>query len=80
MRLIEKDPMPSRTKRSVECSAAMTQRYDIEKTPEGTWDVIDVFTGMPAVEFGVPLIDMPVDEADELVDLLNLRDRKQRRG
>ncbi|TIP80838.1 MAG: hypothetical protein E5X63_30035 [Mesorhizobium sp.] len=56
----------------------MTQRYDIEKTPEGTWDIIDVFTGMPVVEVGVPLIDMPIEEADDLVDLLNSRDRQQR--
>ncbi|MER8753354.1 hypothetical protein NKH57_29750 [Mesorhizobium sp. M1050] len=52
----------------------------MERTPEGTWDVIDVFTGMPAVELGVPLIDMPVEEADDLVELLNLRDNKRRRG
>ncbi|MER8484621.1 hypothetical protein [Mesorhizobium sp. M1322] len=44
----------------------MTQRYDIEKTPEGTWDVIDVFTGLPVVEVGVPLIDMPIEEASQL--------------
>ncbi|RWK44022.1 hypothetical protein [Mesorhizobium sp.] len=56
----------------------MTQRYDIEKTPEGTWDIIDVFTGLPVVEVGVPLIDMPIEEADHLVDLLNSRDREQR--
>ncbi|MER8376755.1 hypothetical protein [Mesorhizobium sp. M1409] len=48
------------------------------KTPEGTWDIIDMFTGMPVVEVGVPLIDMPIDEADDLVDLLNFRDRKRR--
>lgn len=71
--------MPSPTIRSVERSAPMTRRYDMERTPEGTWDVIDVFTGMPAVELGVPLIDMPVEEADDLVELLNLRDKKRRR-
>ncbi|TGQ46688.1 hypothetical protein [Mesorhizobium sp. M00.F.Ca.ET.216.01.1.1] len=56
----------------------MTQRYGIRKTPEGSWDVIDVFTGLPVTEDGVPLIDMPVEEADELVELLNYRDRRQR--
>jgi hypothetical protein len=55
----------------------MLQRYGIEKTPEGTWDIVDVFTGL-AVEVGVPLIDMPIEEADDLVDLLNCRDREQR--
>ncbi|MEI9412653.1 hypothetical protein [Mesorhizobium salmacidum] len=56
----------------------MPQRYGIEKTPEGTWDIVDVFTGLPVVEVGVPLIDMPIDEADDLVDLLNCRDREHR--
>ncbi|WP_192361582.1 hypothetical protein [Mesorhizobium mediterraneum] len=56
----------------------MAQHYDIEKTPEGTWDIIDVFTGMAVVEVGVPLIDMPIEEADGLVELLNCRDREQR--
>ncbi|RNJ42557.1 hypothetical protein B5V01_16200 [Mesorhizobium erdmanii] len=56
----------------------MTRRYDIEKTPEGSWDIIDVFTGQPVVEVGVPLIDMSIDEADDLVNLLNCRDREQR--
>ncbi|PAQ10646.1 hypothetical protein [Mesorhizobium temperatum] len=56
----------------------MVQRYGIEKTPEGTWDIIDMFTGLPVVEVGVPLIDMPIEEADDLVDLLNCRDREQR--
>ncbi|MER9655754.1 hypothetical protein NKJ26_19895 [Mesorhizobium sp. M0152] len=58
----------------------MTQRYDLEKTPEGSWDVIDVFTGMPVVEVGVPLIDMPIEEADDLLELLNYRDWRQRRS
>ncbi|MER9331172.1 MULTISPECIES: hypothetical protein [unclassified Mesorhizobium] len=58
----------------------MTQRYDLEKTPEGSWDVIDVFTGMPVVEVGVPLIDMPIEEADDLLELLNYRDWRQRRN
>lgn len=56
----------------------MPQRYGIEKTPEGTWDIADVFTGLPVVEVGIPLIDMPMEEADDLVDLLNCRDREQR--
>ncbi|MDX8433661.1 hypothetical protein EN858_11100 [Mesorhizobium sp. M4B.F.Ca.ET.215.01.1.1] len=56
----------------------MPQRYGIEETPEGTWDIVDVFTGLPVVEDGVPLIDMPIEEADDLVGLLNRRDREQR--
>ncbi|MER8523141.1 hypothetical protein NKH56_27895 [Mesorhizobium sp. M1076] len=72
------DAQPDATVTALNTLPPMTQRYDIEKTPEGTWDVIDVFTGLPVVEVGVPLIDMPIEEADDLVGLLNYRDRRQR--
>jgi hypothetical protein len=60
----------------------MAQRYEMQKTPDGQWDVIDVFTGRPVIEQGVPLIHMPLEEADDLVDLLNYRDinRRKRMG
>ena len=48
------------------------------KTPDGKWDVIDVFTGLPVVEQGVTMSDMPFEEADDLVDLLNYRDITRR--
>jgi len=54
------------------------QRYDLRQELDGTWTVFDVFTGLPVVEDGVPLIDMPMEEADDLLDLLNSRDKKRR--
>jgi len=50
----------------------------IHKAPEGTWDVVDRFTGLLVTEDGVPLIDMPIEKADKFADLLNYRDRRQR--
>jgi hypothetical protein len=54
------------------------QRYDLRRKPDGTWTVFDVFAGLPVVEDGVPLVDMPMEEADDLLDLLNSRDKKRR--
>jgi len=59
------------------------QRYDIRKEEDGTWTVFDMFTGLPA--YGQPMgLDGPafgldMDEADDLVDLLNEIDRRMRR-
>jgi hypothetical protein len=60
----------------------MRQRYELQKTRDGEWDVIDVFTGQPVVEQGVTMSDMSREEADDLVDLLNYRDitRRKRMG
>jgi hypothetical protein len=60
----------------------MGQRYDMQRTPNGEWEVIDRFTGLPVVEQGVTMTNMPLEEADDLVDLLNFRDitRRKRMG
>ena len=60
----------------------MGQRYEMQKTRDGEWDVVDVFTGLLVVEQGVTMSDMPHEEADDLVDLLNYRDitRRKRMG
>ena len=49
---------------------------------DGEWEVIDRFTGLPVVEQGVTMTGMPLEEADDLVDLLNYRDitRRKRMG
>ena len=56
----------------------MAQRYDMEKDTEGHWMVIDRFTGWPAEERGVVLVGLRLDEADDLLDLLNARDVRER--
>lgn len=50
-----------------------TALYDIEKRDDG-WAVIDVRTGVAAVESGVQLIGMSLEDADDLVDLLTTRE------
>lgn len=54
----------------------MAQCYDIEQDTNGLWTVVDKFTGLAVVEYGMPLIDLPFDEADDVVDLLNAKDAK----
>lgn len=57
------------------------QRYDIRKE-DGTWTVFDVFTGLPAYAqpggLDGPAFGLDMEEADDLVDLLNEADRRRR--
>lgn len=55
-------------------------RYTIRKEENGTWSVVDIFTDLPAVVRDVVLIRMEMEEADDMVDLLNALDRKRRAG
>lgn len=55
-------------------------RYTIRKEENGTWSVVDIFTDLPAVVRDVVLIRMDMEEADDMVDLLNALDRKRRAG
>ncbi len=52
-----------------------TALYNVEKRDDG-WAVIDVRTGVAAVENGVELIGMSLGEADDLADLLTSREWK----
>lgn len=54
-----------------------SQRYELKRLSSGAWAVIDLFTGRPAVELGIPLTGIEMDEADDLTDLLNARERKR---
>jgi len=49
----------------------MTDRYDIESDPDGTWSVIDVMTGIPFEIAGLLLESMPLWLAIDLVGFLN---------
>lgn len=48
------------------------QRYDMRKDEDGTWTVFDIRTDRPASVKGVPQFGLEMDQADDLVDLLNL--------
>jgi hypothetical protein len=50
-------------------------RYEMTKVPgDEAWGVFDTTTGLPALVKGVPQIGLPLDDADDLTDLLNRLD------
>ena len=55
-------------------------RYSMRKNADGEyWTVFDIFTGLPARVNDIELTMLEMDEADDLVDLLN-RLYVERRG
>lgn len=56
----------------------LTRRYDVRQEPDESWTVFDVFTGLPAVYEGYQAVDLDMEYADDLVELLNAVDLKQR--
>ncbi len=55
-------------------------RYDIRMEPTGLWTVYDIFTGLPAVINDIPMILMDLDDANDVVELLNYQYIKRRKG
>ncbi|WP_077960901.1 hypothetical protein [Ensifer adhaerens] len=51
-----------------------TLRYGLKVEANNVWAVIDVFTGQTVVLDGCLMSNLPRDEADDLLDLLNLKD------
>jgi hypothetical protein len=52
-------------------------RYAMEKLPgRDLWAVIDSVTHRPALVNDLPQIDLDLDDADDLTDLLNRRDQE----
>lgn len=58
----------------------MSQRYDMREDDNGTWTVFDVFTGFPVIVNERVMISMEIQEADEMVELLNILDQKKRQA
>jgi hypothetical protein len=56
------------------------QRYDMREKPDGSWSVIDVFTGQPATLDGILMVGFEIQEADDILDLINNKDVKERRA
>ena len=57
----------------------MAHRYETEKCPDGRWMVIDRFTAQPVEEEGMLLVGLLIEEADDMLDLLNNRDIRDRK-
>ncbi|MQW47730.1 hypothetical protein [Sinorhizobium meliloti] len=55
-------------------------RYDRRQDADGTWTVFDIFTGLPAEVNEVEQVGLEMEQADDLVDLLNLLYIKRRSG
>ncbi|MQU69059.1 hypothetical protein [Sinorhizobium meliloti] len=52
----------------------------LRQEDDGTWTVFDIFTGLPARVNDVEQVGLEMEQADDLVDLLNLLYIKRRRG
>ncbi len=56
------------------------RRFDIREERDGSWTVIDIFTGQPGELFGEPMVDLTIEEADDIVEILNRADDVRRKG
>ena len=56
----------------------MLIRYDMRRDDEGGYTVFDIWTGWPAVLCGIEQVGRDIEDADDLVDLLNqMNERRQ---
>lgn len=55
-------------------------RYDLRKESDGTCTVFDIFTGMPVLVNEVEQVGLDMEQADYLVDMLNLLYIRRRSG
>ncbi|MEJ5079778.1 MULTISPECIES: hypothetical protein [unclassified Ochrobactrum] len=55
-------------------------RYDMKQMPDGTWAVIDIFTGLAVKVNETYITDLDIQEADDMVDLLNSLYADRRKG
>lgn len=56
----------------------MGPRYSLHRADDGTWSVVDIFTDFPAQVGDRIMIRMDMDDADDMVDLLNRLDALRR--
>lgn len=54
----------------------MATRYDMQEDDEG-WTVFDIWTGWPAVIKGAKQVGLEIQDADDLVDLLNYMNERR---
>lgn len=55
-------------------------RYAMREDGTGMWAVYDIFTGLTAEVNGVPQDGLDIEQADDLVDLLNHEYIARRKG
>ncbi|RUZ79188.1 hypothetical protein EN943_08210 [Mesorhizobium sp. M7A.F.Ca.US.006.01.1.1] len=54
------------------------QRYDLRKAPDRTRTVFNVFTGLTCEREAFRAVGLPIEEANDLIDLVNGLNRKRR--
>lgn len=57
----------------------MAQRYDLRTEADGSWTVFDIFTGFPAIIDEVEATGFDVEQAGDLLIMLNSADLDRRR-
>ena len=55
-------------------------RFAMREDGTGMWAVYDIFTGMTAEVNGIPQDGLDIEQADDLVDLLNAEYIARRKG
>ncbi|AMS42483.1 hypothetical protein [Aminobacter aminovorans] len=58
----------------------MTHRYEVQQETDGLWRIVDIFSGLPVERDGGLLIGLLLDEADDLLDIVENLDRQHRRA
>lgn len=54
----------------------MAARYDMRRGELG-WTVFDIWTGWPVFTEGVEQVGLDIEDADDLVDLLNILNERR---
>lgn len=54
----------------------MAARYDMRRDDEG-WTVFDIWTRWPAMVKGAEQVGLDIEDADDLVDLLNILNERR---
>lgn len=55
-------------------------RYSVRRNDNIYWTVFDIFTGQPAIVNDIEMSALEMEEADDLVDLLNAEYIERRKG
>jgi hypothetical protein len=58
----------------------MAQRYEMKEEPDYLWSIIDVFTGRPPTVDGFLMVGLTVEEAGDMLFILNDKDFVDRKA
>jgi type III secretory pathway lipoprotein EscJ len=58
----------------------MAQRYEMREEPDDLWSIIDVFTGRPATVDSFLMVGLTVEEANDMLYILNNNDLSDKKA